>query len=60
MLETAGQEAGPALLREAEGMAALFGSPINRALLNVFFLTDRNKKDAVLHGLSSPAEKGQA
>ena len=30
---------------EAEGMASLFGSPINAALLNVFFLTDRNKKD---------------
>ncbi len=26
-------------------MAALFGSPVNRALINVFFLTDRNKKD---------------
>ena len=26
-------------------MAELFGSPVNRALLNVFFLTDRNKKD---------------
>jgi 3-hydroxyacyl-CoA dehydrogenase/enoyl-CoA hydratase/carnithine racemase len=30
---------------EAEEFAKLFGSPINRALLNVFFLTDRNKKD---------------
>ena len=26
-------------------MAELFGSPVNRALINVFFLTDRNKKD---------------
>ncbi len=26
-------------------MAKLFGTPINRALLNVFFLTDHNKKD---------------
>jgi len=26
-------------------MAALFGSPVNRALINVFFLSDRNKKD---------------
>ncbi len=26
-------------------MAALFGTPVNRALINVFFLTDRNKKD---------------
>ncbi|HVC97414.1 MAG TPA: 3-hydroxyacyl-CoA dehydrogenase NAD-binding domain-containing protein [Pirellulales bacterium] len=31
---------------EAEGFAALFGTPINRALINVFFLTDRNKKDS--------------
>lgn len=31
---------------EAEEFAKLFGSPINRALLNVFFLRDRNKKDA--------------
>lgn len=30
---------------EAESMARLFGSPVNAALLNVFFLTDRNKKD---------------
>lgn len=46
LLETAGQEAEPALLREAQGMAELFGSPVNRALLNVFFLTDRNKRDS--------------
>ncbi len=26
-------------------LADLFGSPVNRALINVFFLTDRNKKD---------------
>jgi len=38
---------------EAEGFAALFGTPINRALINVFFLTDRNKKD-------SGVEKGDA
>lgn len=36
--------------QEAEGFAALFGTPINRALINVFFLTDRNKKDP---GISS-------
>ncbi len=34
-----------ACVAEAEGMAALFGTPISRALINVFFLTDRNKKD---------------
>ena len=26
-------------------MSRLFGSPVNKALINVFFLTDRNKKD---------------
>ncbi|MGE3642133.1 MAG: 3-hydroxyacyl-CoA dehydrogenase NAD-binding domain-containing protein, partial [Pirellulales bacterium] len=31
---------------ESEEFAKLFGSPINRALLNIFFLTDRNKKDS--------------
>jgi 3-hydroxyacyl-CoA dehydrogenase/enoyl-CoA hydratase/3-hydroxybutyryl-CoA epimerase/3-hydroxyacyl-CoA dehydrogenase/enoyl-CoA hydratase/3-hydroxybutyryl-CoA epimerase/enoyl-CoA isomerase len=34
-----------ACVQEAEGFAELFGSPINRALINVFLLTDRNKKD---------------
>lgn len=38
--------ADDALQMEAEGMAALFGTPVNRALINVFFLTDRNKKDS--------------
>jgi len=31
--------------REAEAFAEQFGSPVNRALLNVFFLQDANKKD---------------
>ena len=44
MLETSSMEIGPACQREAEGMTQLFGSPINAALINVFFLTDRNKK----------------
>ncbi|MBX7165399.1 MAG: enoyl-CoA hydratase/isomerase family protein [Pirellulales bacterium] len=30
---------------EANAMADLFGTPINRSLINVFFLMDRNKKD---------------
>jgi 3-hydroxyacyl-CoA dehydrogenase/enoyl-CoA hydratase/3-hydroxybutyryl-CoA epimerase/3-hydroxyacyl-CoA dehydrogenase/enoyl-CoA hydratase/3-hydroxybutyryl-CoA epimerase/enoyl-CoA isomerase len=42
-----------ALAKEAEGMAQLFGTPENRALINVFFLTDRNKRDS---GLEKPAE----
>jgi 3-hydroxyacyl-CoA dehydrogenase/enoyl-CoA hydratase/carnithine racemase len=45
MLEAAQQDIDAACRLEAEGMAKLFGSPVNRALLNVFFLSDRNKKD---------------
>ena len=45
MLEAAGLDLEAACTKEAEGMAELFGSPVNRALLNVFFLGDRNKKD---------------
>ena len=45
MVESTGDDIDTACKREAEGMAALFGSPVNAALLNVFFLTDRNKKD---------------
>jgi 3-hydroxyacyl-CoA dehydrogenase/enoyl-CoA hydratase/carnithine racemase len=45
MLGAAGSDAQAACQMEAEGMAQLFGGPVNAALLNVFFLTDRNKKD---------------
>ncbi|UUO05582.1 3-hydroxyacyl-CoA dehydrogenase NAD-binding domain-containing protein [Blastopirellula sp. J2-11] len=38
-------DAESALAMEAEGLAGLFGTPVNAALMNVFFLTDRNKKD---------------
>tara|TARA_Y100001933_G_scaffold264971_1_gene333950 strand:- start:14827 stop:16953 length:2127 start_codon:yes stop_codon:yes gene_type:complete len=41
---------------ESEEMANLFGSPVNRALLNVFFLTDRNKKQFAAHQTSTPIE----
>ena len=44
-------DADAALALEAEGMAAIFGTPVNRALINVFFLTDRNKKDT---GIDKP------
>jgi 3-hydroxyacyl-CoA dehydrogenase/enoyl-CoA hydratase/3-hydroxybutyryl-CoA epimerase/3-hydroxyacyl-CoA dehydrogenase/enoyl-CoA hydratase/3-hydroxybutyryl-CoA epimerase/enoyl-CoA isomerase len=40
-----------ALANEARSMAKLFGGPVNRALINVFLLTDRNKKDS---GVTSP------
>ena len=45
MLGAAGVDLETACQMEAEEFAKLFGSPINRSLLNVFFLTDRNKKD---------------
>ncbi len=45
MLETSQVDADSAGAAEAEGMANLFGTPVNRALINVFFLADRNKKD---------------
>ncbi|MDA1049803.1 MAG: 3-hydroxyacyl-CoA dehydrogenase NAD-binding domain-containing protein [Planctomycetota bacterium] len=45
MLESAMLDSESACQLEAARMAKLFGSPVNAALLNVFFLTDRNKKD---------------
>jgi 3-hydroxyacyl-CoA dehydrogenase/enoyl-CoA hydratase/carnithine racemase len=45
MLGAVSADIDQACQMEAEGMAQLFGSPVNAALLNVFFLTDRNKKD---------------
>ncbi len=45
MLEAASTDVETACQMEAEGMAQLFGSDVNAALLNVFFLTDRNKKE---------------
>jgi 3-hydroxyacyl-CoA dehydrogenase/enoyl-CoA hydratase/carnithine racemase len=53
LLEGATQTADAACEAEAAGMAELFGSPINAALLNVFFLGDRNKKDT---GIDSAVE----
>lgn len=46
MIETSMSTAEEAGQRESQAFAELFGTPINRALINVFFLTDRNKKDA--------------
>jgi 3-hydroxyacyl-CoA dehydrogenase/enoyl-CoA hydratase/3-hydroxybutyryl-CoA epimerase/3-hydroxyacyl-CoA dehydrogenase/enoyl-CoA hydratase/3-hydroxybutyryl-CoA epimerase/enoyl-CoA isomerase len=45
MMGAASSDINAACKAEAEGFAELFGSPINRALLNIFFLTDRNKKE---------------
>lgn len=60
MLETAGLDADAAGEQEAAGMADLFGSPVNRALLNVFFLSDRNKKDEGVAADVAPAQAIQS
>lgn len=44
MLSTARVDLDTACRLESENFAQLFGSPVNRALLNVFFLQDANKK----------------
>lgn len=56
LLENASADAESACLSEAEGMSHLFGSPVNAALLNVFFLTDRIKKDKGVEGKVSIGE----
>lgn len=43
-------DAEGALEMEAQGLANLFGTPVNAALINVFLLTDRNKKDSGVEG----------
>ncbi|MCH8046763.1 MAG: enoyl-CoA hydratase/isomerase family protein [Planctomycetes bacterium] len=50
MLGSAGLDIDAACEMEADGMAGVFGTPISRALINVFFLTDRNKKDTGVEG----------
>ncbi len=45
MLGAAELDLDAACQAEAEAFASLFGSPVNRALIHVFFLSDRNKKD---------------
>ncbi len=45
MMGSASTDGDTACQMEAEAMAQLFGTSINAALLNIFFLTDRNKKD---------------
>ena len=54
LLEGSTLDADGAARREAAAMADLFGSPVNAALLNVFFLTDRNKKDRGIEGQVEP------
>lgn len=54
MLGAAGLDVDAACELEADEFARLFGSPINRALLNVFFLNDRNKKAGGAAGGAKP------
>ena len=55
MLGSAGVDVDAALEMEIEGFAPLFGSSVNRALLNVFFLRDQNKKQTGAAG-ANPRE----
>ncbi|MCC6492026.1 MAG: enoyl-CoA hydratase/isomerase family protein [Pirellulales bacterium] len=54
MLDGAGVDVETALKIETAAFTPLFGSPVNRALLNVFFLRDQNKKPDRVPG--SPRE----
>lgn len=56
MLETCTLDAQSALEQEAKGMAQLFGSPVNAALLNVFFLTDAAKRETGARPGTPPPE----
>ena len=56
LLGSAGLDADAAGEAEAEAFAGLFGTPINRALINVFFLSDRNKKDTGVDAAVKPCE----
>jgi 3-hydroxyacyl-CoA dehydrogenase/enoyl-CoA hydratase/carnithine racemase len=59
MLGAAAVDVETACQMEAEEFAKLFGSPINRALLNVFFLQDRNKKSVATGGSPVVASAGE-
>lgn len=45
MMTSAAMPAAAAYESEAKAFADLFGSPVNKALVNVFLILDRNKKD---------------
>lgn len=53
LVRTSAQPLEKALAAEAELFSELWGSPENRGLINTFFLTDHNKRDA---GLDAPAQ----
>ncbi len=54
MIEASQLDLEAACLAEAEAFVPLFGSPVNRSLLNIFFLTDRAKKTGGTKGKSEP------
>ncbi len=54
MMQSALLSIDEACTMEAQGLAKLFGGEANRALLNVFFLTDRSKKDSGSSGPRPP------
>jgi 3-hydroxyacyl-CoA dehydrogenase/enoyl-CoA hydratase/carnithine racemase len=56
MMGAAGVDIETACSIETEAFTPLFGSPINRALLNVFFLRDLNKKQTGSTGKIEPRE----
>jgi len=50
MIEASSDPLETACDKEAQRMSTLFGSPVNKALLNVFFLNDRIKRDSGIAG----------
>lgn len=60
MLTAVGVDVETACQMEADEFPKLFGTPINRALLNVFFLRDRNKKDPGVAAEMAPAKIASA
>jgi 3-hydroxyacyl-CoA dehydrogenase/enoyl-CoA hydratase/3-hydroxybutyryl-CoA epimerase/3-hydroxyacyl-CoA dehydrogenase/enoyl-CoA hydratase/3-hydroxybutyryl-CoA epimerase/enoyl-CoA isomerase len=50
MIESSADPLDVACDKEAQRMGKLFGSPVNKALLNVFFLSDRIKRDSGVAG----------
>lgn len=59
MLAAAAHDVDKACELEAQGMSQLFGSPVNAALINLFLLTDRNKKDKGVTGDVAPRDVKQ-
>ncbi len=54
LLEGSALSADEAGELESQQLAQLWGTPVNRALINVFFLSDRNKKDS---GVENPTDQ---